>query len=1020
MDVGAWLRDLGFEAYLEAFAENGVDAGLLPGLTNEDLKDLGVARLADRKRLLNAIARLSEANRDSWTMPAKPATPVDERRQVTVLFADLSGFTRLSSELDAEETHALLNRYFETVDGIVESYGGTVDKHIGDNVMAVFGAPVAHTDDPQRAVRAAAEIHHAMIGLSDEMGRDLAAHIGIASGQVVASGTGSDAHREYTVTGDTVNLASRLDDLAGAGETLISEAVRRAVSQMAVCASRGQVSVKGIDRKIEVWAVQELAAVPSSGHQTAIVGRRPELRQFTSLLDEAMEHDTGHSLLVRGEPGIGKTRLIEEFIRIADDKGFATHKALILDFGVGKGQDAIRALVRSVLAVSGISSENEREAAVRQARETNLVSKGRSVFLYDLLDISQPTELSSIFDAMDGETRKEGARETVSELIKCRAKFEPQLLVVEDLHWADDAILHHLTDIARIGAEAPVVLVMTTRVEGLTLEKEWLASLRGCPLTTIELQPLRQSEALKLAADLADSEVSALEAIVARAEGNPLYLEQLIQNASDASSHDLPDTLQGVVLARIDRLSRTDRDAIRAASVLGQRFSLPALHSLLGEAGYDCAALLDHRLIRPEGPDYLFAHALVRDGVYASLLRASRRSLHALAATFYAERDKVLHAEHLDRASSTDAPKAYLAAAQEQADRTRYEDALRLVRRALEITPAEESFELRLLEGELLRYLGSIAKSIRAYKDALEYALNGLERCRARIGLAEGLRLSEQHIELLNTLDSAEEDAGTLDLFAERARIHQLRGGVHFTRGEIDACLRANENSLKAARAGMSPRLEAQAYGGLGDAEFARGRMISAHRYFDQCIELSRAHNFTGIMAANLSMRGQTFLYQHQLEAAIEDCRAAAELAGKIRQPRAEMIAAIVATYVLDLHDPQEGRIWAERSLDIARRLGSKLFEEINLEFLARFAAQEGDLIEAQKHMHKAIAILRESESGMRFEGPRSLGTLALFTSDLERRRAALEEAEELLRLGTTGHNYLAGYAPFSASLRSL
>ena len=157
--------------------------------------------------------------------------PAGERRQVTVLFADLSGFTQLSSKLGAEATHELLNRYFEAVDAIVEDCGGSVDKHIGDNVMAVFGAPVAHADDPERAVRAALDIHAAVSRLGNDLGRDLSAHVGIASGQVVASGTGSETHREYTVTGDSVNLASRLQDRAQAGETLISEALYRTVAR---------------------------------------------------------------------------------------------------------------------------------------------------------------------------------------------------------------------------------------------------------------------------------------------------------------------------------------------------------------------------------------------------------------------------------------------------------------------------------------------------------------------------------------------------------------------------------------------------------------------------------------------------------------------------------------------------------------------------------------------------------------------------------------------------------------------
>jgi class 3 adenylate cyclase/tetratricopeptide (TPR) repeat protein len=1010
VDVEAWLTELGLAHYAQVFAENGVDRALLGELTNEDLKDLGVQRLADRKRLLKAIAALAEDQGQGESGTSQPATPIGERRQVTVLFADLSGFTRLSNDLDAEETHALLNRYFETVDGIVEGYGGTVDKHIGDNVMAVFGAPVAHTDDPERAVRAATEIHQAMPGLSEELGRELTAHIGIASGQVVASGTGSDAHREYTVTGDTVNLASRLDDMAAAGETLISEAVQRAVAQVAVCASRGQVSIKGFGRKIEVWAIQRLAAEASFDRLTAFVGRQIELRQFATLLDETLRHARGHSLLIRGEPGIGKTRLIEEFLKLAGDKGFRPHKTLNLDFGVGKGQDAIGALVRSLLAVSGASGEDERRAAVRQAEAAKLISTDRIVFLNDLLDLPQPAALRSLYDAMDVATRKQGAGETVTELIGFEAKRGALLIVVEDLHWADETTLHHLSGIARRAAECPVILLMTTRVEGLTLELTWLASLRGCPLTTMDLQPLRREEALSLAEDLADSGFGGFETLVERADGNPLFLEQLMRSLSDSSAQELPDTLQGLVLARIDRLPGKDREAIRAACVLGQRFSLPALHHLLGAPGYDCAALLEHRLLRPEGPDFLFAHALVRDGIYASLLQGAKRDLHALAADYFADRDAVLHAEHLDRASSPAAPQAYLAAAQEQTDQARYETALRLIGRGREITPVEESFALRLLEGELQRLLGNVSPSIETYRGALEVAADGSQRCRAQIGIAEGLRLSERHSDLLQTLERAEDDAKVQELLPERARVLQLRGSVHFTRGEIDACLRANEESLSFARGGNSPELEAQALGGLGDAEFARGHMVSAHDYFDRCIELSRKHDLARVVAANLSMRGQTFLYQIQLDAALEDCRAAAELARQIRQPRAEMIAAIVATYVLDLVDPLAGGAWAEKSLDIARRLGSRLFEVINLEYLARFAAQSGDLGEARKLMQEAIAILRETESGMRFEGARALGSLALFAQDPACRRAALDEGEELLRRGATGHNYIWFY----------
>ena len=334
-DIGAWLEALGLGKYTETFAANEIDLEALPHVTEADLREIGVA-LGARRKILAAIAEL--ADHEAGPLPiasaneAEPALP-SEQRQVTVLFADLAGFTRLSGELGAEETHVLLNRYFETVDGIVEGYGGTIDKHMGDNVMAVFGAPVAHSDDPERALRAALDIHQSMAHLSDEFDRDLRAHIGIASGQVVASGTGSEAHREYTVTGSSVNLASRLQDKAEAGETLISQAVQRAVSDLAGSTSMGKIEVKGFAEPVPAWRLDGLRDLGAMARRNPFVGRRVERRQFAALLAECVETGAGQAVLARGEAGIGKTRLLEEFASLAKDKGFAEHKALVLDFG---------------------------------------------------------------------------------------------------------------------------------------------------------------------------------------------------------------------------------------------------------------------------------------------------------------------------------------------------------------------------------------------------------------------------------------------------------------------------------------------------------------------------------------------------------------------------------------------------------------------------------------------------------------------------------------------------------------
>src|SRR6516164_11644856 len=212
MDLSAWLHGLGLGQYEQAFRDNAVEADVLLQLTAEDLRELGVVPVGHRRKLLDAIAALRVSASPASDNPREATSlvdPIGERRQVTVLFADLAGYTAWGQQLDAEEVHALLERFFERADRIIQEHGGRIDKHIGDCVMGVFGAPIAHGDDADRAARAALAINAAIPDVSARVGRRIGIHIGVAGGQV-ASRTGSANHSEYTVTGDTVNLASRL------------------------------------------------------------------------------------------------------------------------------------------------------------------------------------------------------------------------------------------------------------------------------------------------------------------------------------------------------------------------------------------------------------------------------------------------------------------------------------------------------------------------------------------------------------------------------------------------------------------------------------------------------------------------------------------------------------------------------------------------------------------------------------------------------------------------------------------
>ncbi len=1011
MSVESWLREHGLEQYAEAFAENGVDLTLLPELTNEDLKDLGVDRLADRKAILRAIASISESEDEPAAEPSAATAIAGERRQVTVLFADIAGYTKLSSELGAEATHAMLNHYFEAVDGIIEGYGGSVDKHMGDNVMAVFGAPIAHGDDPLRAVRAALDIHERMAAMADEASHPLSAHIGIASGQVVASGTGSQAHQEYTVTGDSVNLASRLQDKAKPGETLISDALYRAVTDKVDCESLGDTEVKGFDAPVRAWQVGGLRASDEVETRVAFVGRRAELTQFSGAAQACHQNQTGQAIVVRGEVGIGKTRLVEEFTRVAADRGFTSHRGLMLDFGVGKGEDAIRSVVNSLLGIVPGGGPELRQAAAEAAIRDGVCAAEKRVFLNDLLDLAQSAEDRAMYDAMDNAARNDGKGDVVADLICAASAVVPIIVIVEDVHWADPLILAHIAAMANAVADSPALLVMTSRIEGDPLDPAWRASTGGCPLMIIDLGPLRRDEALSLAGTFVDATNQFAQDCIERAGGNPLFLEQLLRNAAERGEEEVPASIQSLVLARMDRLTPADKPALQAASVIGQRFALDVLKHLLGDPDYDCAGLLAHNLVRPAGAAYLFAHALIQEGVYGSLLKRQRQNLHRRAAEWFADSDTVLHAEHLDRAADERAPAAYLAAAREQAQQFHYERALELVYRALGIVPEADSFALKLLQGELLRNLLSVPESIAAYRQASELALADIDRCRAWIGVAEGLRITDEHDELLETLDRAETLAEAHNIAPELSRICQLRGGVHYMRGEIDDSLQANRRALKHARDANSPELEAQALSGLGDAEYARARMISAYGYFDECIEIARDHGFGRIVAANLAMRADTLFFRNENEAAANDFRTAVGLAVKARQPRAEMLAlAEAGFYMWAMGHPDEGREWSKKCLEISKRLGSRLFQVIAIHGLTSAAIQEGRRLEAETLAREAIAIMRDSEFVEAMMGPILLARVALASDDPKQRRIALEEGEALLGSKTLSHSYLFFY----------
>jgi tetratricopeptide (TPR) repeat protein len=611
---------------------------------------------------------------------------------------------------------------------------------------------------------------------------------------------------------------------------------------------------------------------------------------------------------------------------------------------------------------------------------------------------------------MDNATRNRGKRATAASLVEAFSKHQAMLLVVEDVHWADRPTLEHLATLTETVAGCPTLLVMTSRIEGDPLDLAWRSSTAARPLMTIDLGPLRPQEATALAGAYLDATADFAQRCVERAAGNPLFLEQLLRHAEQSSAASVPGSVQSLVQARIDQLDARDKQALQAASVFGQRFALEALRHLTDVPDYSCATLVRRFLIRPVGDDFLFAHALIRDAVYDSLLRARRRELHLHAAAWFADRDLVLHAEHLDRAEDPTAPEAYLAAARAEAAGYHYERALALTDRglAIAIDPARR-FALTCFQGEITHDLGAMAESRAAYERALESAANECERVPAWIGLAAVKRVTEDLDGASADLDLAQAAAERHGLLEEQGRIHFLRGNLYFPRGNIEGCLSEHQKSLELGRAAGSAELEANALGGLGDAEYVRGRMLTARGYFERCIEVCRKHGFGRIEVASLPMAAFTRFYAGELPGAYADALAAMAAAERVGHHRAAIITChIVCLAAVSQAELAVASRHVERAIDLSRQLGAQRFEAEGHWFQAEIMHAEGRRTEALVSIRHALEISRET--GMTFLGPAILGGLPQINLAPDERRAALAEGERLLATGSISHNHLFFY----------
>lgn len=1003
-DLREWLSALGLSDYTQAFMDNKIDLAILPELTGEDLREIGVTAVGDRRRLLRAISELEAPETVSAFEPEIELEPA--KRQVTVLFADLTGFTKLSSEHDAEDMHALLNSFFDKVDRAVEKFGGRIDKHIGDAVMAVFGAPISHTNDTERAARAALEIHAALPTLDPP----LSCHIGIASGQVIASTTGSEAHTEYTVTGDGVNLASRLTDISSPGETLVSHDIQRALGPLFVGEAFGAKAIKGLNEEVEVWRLDRLARnIRTRRHK--FIGREREMSLFSATFDRCQRHGKGEVHIILGEPGIGKTHFSEQVSELAEGLSYSIHSGVVMDFGTREGHSAIQSIVRSLLGLDPTDDPAASAIAVRDAIAKGWVSPANSAHLSALLELDQEPGLAEVYAVMDNATRMRGRRQIIDELLLTRTRDVPLLIQVEDIHWASPDILTMCSHIAAATRDMPCVLLMTSRVEGDPIDREWQMGTDGALVSKLELSPMGDEQARKLVEEFTAIDPELLETCVQRAGGNPLFLEQLLRNIDALTRDTVPGSIQGIVQSRLDGLDRSSRTAIQAASVLGQRFSPEVLNFLLGEGHLDTTTLIRTALVREAGADLMFAHALIRDGSYATLVKSERARLHRQAAKWFEGKDATLRAQHLDRAGATNAAQAYLEAVENLIQAFQFDEASPLIERALELSaPPGVRLDLLCARAETHRLQGLSDEALKEFHEATALAETDEQICRVHIGLAQAARQASLYQEALESLETAELAAKRCNSERDLAQINYVRGNIYFPLGRVDDALKSNEKALNLARKLGSTRLEVGALSGFGDANFMSATMQTAANFYTQAVERAREKGLVRDLAANLHNLSVARSYSGDVSQGRSDAQEAIEVSQKyfafVPECVAQTCLGVACTFQGDLDGALEA---FTQSAEIASRVGARRLEAQALEHLARTQVYTGQINAAQTTGRRAVEIALDH--GRNFVGPKALSALALALDDPDQQDDLLAQGTQIISEGCVGHSHLHFYA---------
>jgi class 3 adenylate cyclase/tetratricopeptide (TPR) repeat protein len=888
-----------------------------------------------------------------------------ERKLATVLFVDLVGSTSLVSAQDPEIVRRRMARFFDEVSHWIESHGGMIEKFAGDAVLAGFGLDQAHEDDAERAIRAALSIQDALPELAFEV------RMGIEAGEVVVEEGGDSTF----ATGEAINVAARLQQGAEPGDILIGPVARRLAAGCADLESVGLLELKGFDGPIEAWRVLGTAAGSADPHSLSapLVGRDAELELLGHTFARAVHGGRPHLFTIYGEPGVGKSRVVREFVEGIE--GATVLSGRCLPYGEGITYWPLAEMVKTVAGISDDDPIEEAFEKLRACCEDEAVA--------DLLGLA-----SGVLEALEAERSQQEIAWAARAFVDKLADTQPVVLVFEDIHWAEEPLLELVEHLAA-GVRAPLLLLCLARPELLEVHPAWGGGrLRA---TAIELEPLglRESEELVealLGAGEATLPQGALQGLLEKTEGNPLFVEEtirmLVEWGHDGGLERIPDSLQALIAARIDRLPRAERALLRRAAVIGRVFWRGALQHLSSEEeGFD--AHLDALLLRDfvlsearssiTGEDaFRFKHVLIREVAFLGLSKSARADHHARFADWLKERagEELLEirAYHLDHAVTLlaeldgeappelvqEAAGALAKAGKRALAREANRSARKLFMRAVELEPTLERRYDSARAAWQLDDLPAVSREMAEVAGEARSAGDRKIEGKALTALAEvtllrdadlprAKELAEQALEVL-------EPEQRFDALLVCAKIFRFEG-------EMDEQERCALEALELSQSSGRKDLEARATRELASVYQALMRLDDAQRMVERALELADE-------SGSLLSRGLALMEAGDLDTARDDLDAAE---ASLEQARTLL--------------GEAGASW-----QLGRVLGH----------LAWVATRRGDHAKAERLLREATKVLKPLEDrGALCEIQRALAETLVHLGRLdEAERVALEAIE--------------------------